>query len=270
VWTQAVQKGRRVYSAGAIGPDAFVRCIGEVNNKALSEFGLIVDRLLRNARRIRIGSESGTDITCTMQARTPVGRIFSRISSSGLGGRALSKLKLSQASTVWPPSGMLRQGGGSTFIGGQVAFLGIAATIEGTAAIDGYLWPPEEIGKIDKPIFLVIKRGRVVDIGGCPTSARILKKWLDGKEKAIEHFCIGFNPGAQLSGELMEAERVFGCINIGLGKYPFHTDGVMKCPQMVVDDSVFMEGCAFMHHELCDLASQLRQDNISLLEMDSL
>lgn len=56
-----------------------------------------------------------------------------------------------------------------------------------------------------------------------------LNRWFEGQTKEIQHFCFGFNPGAKLSGKIMGAERVFGYISIGIGKYPclpWHTNWV--------------------------------------------
>jgi leucyl aminopeptidase (aminopeptidase T) len=145
---------------------------------------------------------------------------------------------------------MLKERASATFMGGQVAFLGVPGTIEGTAVIDGYLSPPEEIGPLENPIVLKMSKGRVVNIDGCPSKSLILSKWLDGKEKGIEHFCIGFNPGARLSGNIVEAERAFGHIVIGLGKYPFHTDGIIKNPQLILDNKVILKNNTFIHDDL--------------------
>ena len=136
VWSQAVQNGCRVYALGPMDTPAFTRCIGEVDHDKLSEFGMILYSLLTKARRVQLDSELGT-------------RISFRMNTSSLIGRILSKLKLTTMSQVWQPSGTVGRGGGATFLGGQLAFLGIPETIEGTAVIDGYMWPPDELGYIE-------------------------------------------------------------------------------------------------------------------------
>lgn len=140
---------------------------------------------------------------------------------------------------------------------GQVAFQGIPATIEGKVVIDGYLWPPDEIGLIVDPIVLRIRKGYVTNIEGCPSKALILSNWLEGKEKRVMHFCIGFHPGAQLSGKLVEAERTFGNIVIGIGKYPFHTDGIIKNPTLKLNDAVILQNGTFVHDKLSVLEQEL-------------
>jgi hypothetical protein len=246
VWGQVVQKGSRLYSMGSMDAPAFIRCIGEVNHENLAVFSMELYRLLVKTRRVQLESTSGTRISFKMNA-------------SSLTGRILSKMKLTTMSQVWQPTGTLSQGGSATFLGGQQSFLGIPDTIEGTAVIDGYMWPPDEVGHLEEPIILEIERGHVVRISGNPAKSRILNEWLEGREKAIEHFCIGFNPGARISSNLVEAERAYGHITIGLGKYPFHTDGVIKNPKLISNGAVLMENNAFMHEKLSVLANDLRR-----------
>ena len=246
VWGQALQRGCRIYALGPMDRSAFVRCIGEVNHAKLEKFGMALYRLVSKARHVQLETASGTRISC-------------RMNTSSLTGRILAKLKLTDLSQVWLPTGILSRDGGATFLGGQLSFLGIPDTIEGTAVIDGFMWPPDEVGHLEEPIVLEIERGMVVKIAGDPVKSRILEKWLEGRERAIEHFCIGFNPGARISSNLAEAERAYGHINIGLGKYPYHTDGVIRNPKLTINGSVLMENNAFPQDELCGLAKNLRR-----------
>lgn len=146
-------------------------------------------------------------------------------------------------------------------MGGQLAFQGIPETIEGTAVIDGYLWPPKEIGHVDVPIVLNIKKGSVIEINGCPSKSKVLNRWFEGKTKEIQHFCIGFNPGAKLSGKIIEAERVSGYISVGIGRYPFHTDGIIKNPSILLNDEIMEQDGSFVHGQLSILERNLIQDN---------
>jgi len=237
VWSQASKSGSRVYSLGPMDAGSFVRCLGTVHHARLHEFGRGLYGLLMRARRVRVGSDSGTDI------------VF-RMNNASISAKVLSKLRRMERSTVWQPSGILMPGVDATFLGGQVAFLGVPHTIEGRAVIDGYMWPPREVGHLDDPITLDIHHGEVATIAGCPSKSAILRQWLNGKEKKIEHFCIGYHPGARLSDNLCEAERALGHLDIGIGKYPFHTDGIIKNPKVILDDVVLMENHRFVHPAL--------------------
>jgi 2,5-dihydroxypyridine 5,6-dioxygenase len=246
VWGQAVQKGCRLYSVGAMDASAFIRCIGNVNHEKLAEFGMELYRQVVKGRRVRLESEAGT-------------RISFKMNTSSLTGRILSKMKLTAMSQVGLPTGTLGQTGSATFLGGQLSLHGIPDTIEGTAVIDGFMWPPDEVGHIDEPIVLEIKRGQVVRISGNPAKSGVLNEWLKGREKGIEHFCIGFNPGARISSNIVEAERAYGHITVGLGKYPYHTDGVITNPKLIVNGSILMENNSFTNEKLSALANNLHR-----------
>jgi leucyl aminopeptidase (aminopeptidase T) len=122
--------------------------------------------------------------------------------------------------------------------------------------IDGFLWPPDALGRLEAPIRLAIDNGLVSAIDG--GDAAVLDKWLDGKSRQIFHFLIGLHPRATLMGRILEAERSYGCVSIGFGVYPFHTDGVMTQPTIVLDDDVvFIEQGRFVHPELAEIDRQL-------------
>ncbi|MFT6891959.1 MAG: 2,5-dihydroxypyridine 5,6-dioxygenase [Halioglobus sp.] len=120
------------------------------------------------------------------------------------------------------------------------------------------MWSPSDIGLLTEPIILHIEHGRVMHIGGDPVKSETLNKWLLGQEKSIEHFCLGFNPGARISDNLVEAERAYGQLNIGLGKYPFHTDGVIRNPRLTINGNILMNNNAFVHKKLLTLDKKLR------------
>jgi leucyl aminopeptidase (aminopeptidase T) len=244
-WQRAVESGARIYSLCGMDADAFIRCVGTVNHDLMFQFGIALREILKDANSIQIVTQGGSNIKVPM---------YNKIVT-----RLIAKLTRKQISysLVGHPSGKLSLKNKSTFVGGQLAFQGIPEAIEGTAVIDGYLWPPNEIGHIDNPIILKIKKGKVIEINGCPRKSKILRQWLDKKTKEIQHFCIGYNPGAKLSGKLMEAERVFGVVSIGIGTYPFHTDGIIKNPSILVNDKILVRDGLFIHKELSILQKKL-------------
>ena len=83
----------------------------------------------------------------------------------------------------------------------------------------------------------------------------------------IAHFSYGFNPGAQLSGKILEDERVFGCVEIGIGSQvpsfevgpaAAHTDGIMLNPTVILDGKAIEEQGRFVHPYLAELVSALK------------
>ncbi len=246
VWRRALQMGSRVYSLGPLDEEAFIRCVGQVDHGLMYEYGLALRQALRQARAVRIVSKQGTDLQF-------------RLDPPGIARRLLSRLRVSQTAWVGLPSGMLRQARNATFLGGQLAFQGVPETIAGTAVIDTHLWPPAGIGPLELPITIAIRKGSVVEIAGPSPASKILSRWLDGKDKRIRHFCLGFHPRATILGSLMEVERLFGCISVGIGKYPYHTDGIIKSPSIWLDDRMIEREGTLVDDKLSVLGNALIQ-----------
>jgi leucyl aminopeptidase (aminopeptidase T) len=266
-WQKALQSGSRIYSLAGLNADAFISSIGKVNQKAMFQFGMALRGILKKAKSIQIVTKKGTEIKFQMDTNL-VSRFIPSLEDnivfrfiSRLKRKFIPKLTRTVSSYIASPSGSQIQRGQGTFMGGQLGFRGIPETIEGTAVIDGYLWPPKEISRIDTPIILNIKKGNVVEIKGDPIKSQILNKWFEGEPREIIHFLFGFNPGATLSGKIMEAERVFGNISVGIGKFPFHVDGVIKNPSIILDDKVIEQDGSFINEELTILEKDLIKNN---------
>jgi hypothetical protein len=233
-WEKARSKGAGIYAIGALNAEAFLRCFGSVNRSALLAFGKRLEEILKKARTIDITTQHGTKIVMQMKA----------------GVTKRSWLRLTRQLTlsmVSAPTGDLRRGR-YTFLPGQLSFLGVPASVQGIAVINGYIWPPPELGVLKTHVVLRIASGKVTEIAGSGREADRLQAWLKGRTTDLKHFCLGFNPGAQLKGTLGEAERVFGAVTVGMGEYPFHVDAIMTRPTITVDgdliekDGMFVEG----------------------------
>lgn len=234
VWRKAHQKDTYTYGLGALSLDAFLRCVGQVDNQAMYELGQKVEARLRKASIVRITQEDGTDIQIGMK----MSRAYNLL--------AKSKLLKAYSSRIFKPSGYLFKGPKkSTFLGGQVAFLGVMPRINGTLVINQFMWPPKNIGPLKHPITLTIRNGRITKIEGS-SEAEILKNWLPETERHLMHVCIGMNPGAQMTQGLIEAERVFGACNFGFGSDPYHTDGVISKTTLTVDGETLIDKGQFV------------------------
>jgi len=159
-----------------------------------------------------------------------------------LKNKLLSRLKLATAhySVVHKPTGILTKDASSTFLGGQLSFLGYPPGINGRIVVDGFLWPPKELGALHEKVILDIAKGRIVNITG-GDSATLFDQHQPVSERNLEHVCIGLNPGARIEKNLMEAERAFGACNFGFGAYPHHTDGVVSKPTLFADSTPLIE-----------------------------
>ncbi|MEM2021740.1 MAG: hypothetical protein QXP80_05905, partial [Zestosphaera sp.] len=137
---------------------------------------------------------------------------------------------------------------------------------------DGSLWPPEELGLLKNPVKLLIKEGKVRRIEG-GSEARMFERWLgsfnDEGMFNVAHLSYGCNPGAKLTGNILEDERVWGVVEWGLGSQSStfmgrlgpassHTDGICLSPTVWGDEEKIIEEGEYIHPELKELAAQLK------------
>jgi 2,5-dihydroxypyridine 5,6-dioxygenase len=235
--------GARAYWLPGLDSEAFNRCVGAVDHRHMFAFGMALRRVLRQSKHLRVLTDRGTDL------RMRIGQ--------PLPSRLASRLVGRQRPKIWRPAGLFDKDIRSTFLGGQLCFQALTETIQGTAVVDGYLWPPREIGRLGDPIHLTVKQGRVVGMDGSASRTRLLSRWFERQEIGVEHFCMGFHPTAGLAGQILEAERAFGCISIGLGRGRFHTDGVMTFPTIEMDGTRLEERGSFVYGELPSLEEEL-------------
>ncbi len=100
---------------------------------------------------------------------------------------------------------------------GQISWTPKLETINGTIIFDGSVTPP--IGLLKEPIRLKIAQGRITKIEG-GAEGRSFENWLasfdDPNMYQLAHISYGFNPGAILTGNVVENERVWGATEWGI------------------------------------------------------
>ncbi|MDR1875047.1 MAG: hypothetical protein LBQ90_08580 [Synergistaceae bacterium] len=158
-------------------------------------------------------------------------------------------------------------------LAGQISWCPIEETIEGTLVFDGALWPPLELGRLSSPVVLTLKDGRVEDIRG-GHDAQVFKRWMEGLNDPenmyrLAHYSLGFNPGvAAITGRIVEDERVFGCIEFGIGSQgksimgkewaaAGHTDGIVLHPTIVLDGTVWEEEGVYLNPEVRSICRKM-------------
>jgi leucyl aminopeptidase (aminopeptidase T) len=157
-------------------------------------------------------------------------------------------------------------------LGGQISWCPVEETIEGRLVFDGALWPPLSIGKLNAPVELLLKEGRVVQISG-GAQAEAFRAWLDGfgdeNMYRLAHYSLGFNPGVRtVTGRIVEDERVFGCMEFGIGSQgkaimgafwtaASHTDGTLLRPTIVLDGQVFEQDGVYVDEGARKLCKKL-------------
>jgi leucyl aminopeptidase (aminopeptidase T) len=231
-WKKALETGARGYCLGNISSKAMIRCIGKVDINEINTLGRMLAKKTRKGNIIKITSKSGTDLTLRMN------KLGAKLSAF-LAQRF--RIFRSMSGKVGDPTGLCHKSGQSTFLSGQVNFIGIKRSINGILVFDGSVCPPFELGVLRSPIFCKVKHGKIIDIFG-NQEATIFKEWLKNFNQVsmfdIVHFSYGFNPGAKLSGHISEDERVYGCIVVGIGGYPSHADGIIMKPTIQIDKDI--------------------------------
>jgi leucyl aminopeptidase (aminopeptidase T) len=216
--------------------DMMIRTIGRVNYPPMKKMATLLYQMSQASEKIIVTSPAGTDL----------------------------KMLVDKAGDpFWedPPS----KGGFPQMLGGQSGFMIYRESVEGILVFDGALWPPTELGLIHSPVKLTIESGYIKQIDG-GVEASIFSRWLDSfnhKEAyLIDHACFGFNPGvSRPSGRILEDERVFGCMQFGIGATqlgsPAHTDGVVLSPSVWLDELQIEEEGRYLYPDLIALCRDM-------------
>jgi leucyl aminopeptidase (aminopeptidase T) len=214
--------------------DMMVRCIGRTDYPTLGKFLDKVSKLTVAAKDVRITSPAGMDVTFK---NTP---------------GATPRYALGYADDP-----------GSHMMAGQIGWPIEHASINGKIVFDGSVVPP--IGLVKDPIVLHIKNGDIVKFEG-GTEAVEYEAWLrsfnDPNMLKMAHVCYGFNPGAKLTGDIVEDERVWGCVEWGIGNIrtrpaASHTDGICLNASVWLDGKQILDKGKSVHPELAKLAKQV-------------
>jgi len=241
-WQLAMQGKRARYMClSGMTSEMVVRCIGRIDVDALVEFENKIAELTRNAKRMKITTLGGCDIEFENDPKRPV---FTE--------------------------GVVAEKPGDYMLIGQVDWAPVEESIEGTIVFDGSVWPPDDIGLITNPIRLKVQEGKVVSING-GREARTFARWLDSFNdpamRNVAHIAYGCNPGAKLSGLIVEDERVWGSVEWGLGyqgegflgragRAKTHTDGICLNASIWMDGQQISSDGTYIHPELAALGKR--------------
>ncbi|ATW28556.1 hypothetical protein DCMF_11685 [Candidatus Formimonas warabiya] len=239
----AMESGARYTCLTGMDVEMLVNTIAQVDCETVIEFGEYLVRVLEQADEIMVRSKKGTDLRACKKDRY--------VKHSGQ--KATKK-------------------GFPVMLCGQVTVCPVEETIEGSLVFDGALFPPAELGLLDEEIRLQFRKGRITEISGGP-SARIFKNWLDAFHDPnmyrLAHYSLGFNPGVtRPTGRIVEDERVFGCIEFGIGSQgkslggsfwtaASHTDGIVLHPTIILDGKVFEEDGVYLDPEAREFCRKL-------------
>lgn len=240
----ALANGARYINLTGMDIQMLVDTVARVDYEGVTELGHALVRLLEQADEIRITSAAGTDIT---------------------GRRGDRPINLRGLPATKP--------GQSVMLSGQISFNPMEETQNGVLVFDGGAWPPNEIGILRTPVCFEVKNGVVTDISGDGADARIYADWMaalkDPNMYRVAHWSLGFNPGVrQVTGRIVEDERVFGCVELGFGTKgswiggehwvaAAHTDASIVAPSIYIDGVAMEENGRYVHPEIVGICRQM-------------
>lgn len=239
----AMESGARYTCLTGMDVEMLVNTIANVDCETVIEFGEYLVSVLEKANEIIVRSEKGTDLRAYKKDRY--------VKHSGQ--KATKK-------------------GFPVMLCGQITVCPLEETIGGTLFFDGALFPPAEIGRLDEEVRLQFKNGRITEVSG-GQSAQVFKNWLDSFNDPnmyrLAHYSLGFNPGVtRPTGRIVEDERVFGCIEFGIGSQgkslggafwnaASHTDGIVLHPTIILDGHVFEDNGVYLYPEAREFCKKL-------------
>lgn len=239
----AMDFGTRYINLTGMDVEMMVNTIAEVDYATMIELGEYIKSVLEKTDEVIIKCPNGTDLVAY---------------NKGRGIRHSGQLATRKGYPI--------------MLGGQISWCPVEATINGTLVFDGAAFPPMELGKLNEPIKLYLEEGRVVKVEG-GSEAKTFENWLEsfGDENMyrLAHYSLGFNPGVtKITGRIVEDERVFGCMEFGIGSQgaaimgefwnaASHTDGIVLKPTMILDGEVFEKDGIYLDEKARELCKKL-------------
>ena len=217
---EASKRGARTVIMRSITEDSMISGAMLADYEEISETSNRLASFLSRARRIRLTTRLGTDVTFHVEERK---------------GLALGGVSTSPGTFTSLPSG-------------EAAIAPIERLTQGRIIVD---FAMDGIGLFSQPVELEVKDGRVVSILG-GKEAQALRKLLEGDENAfyVAEFAIGTNPKSRMKGNMAEDKILRGCVHVAVGdnhtiggqmQSRVHLDGVILGPTVELDDQVVVK-----------------------------
>ncbi len=226
---EASKLGVRVGTMPGITIDCMVRCLNADYEKIIGLTDYIAQKLV-GVEHIRVVTKKGTDILMPIKGRA-----------------------------ILPSKGVMRNKGESGNLpSGEVFLAPWEHKSQGVVVIDGSM---AGIGMIKTPLRVEVVDGYAETITGGEEAVRLIAL-LDkvGRDaRAVAEFGMGTNYKAQLTGMILEDEKVFGTIHIAFGNnismggnvaVNSHLDGLVTEPDVYFDDVLIMKKGKMIAYEI--------------------
>ncbi|HQK53183.1 MAG TPA: aminopeptidase [Sedimentibacter sp.] len=220
--------------------EVFVRLYARVNQTDLAEFVTYLADITHKAKHVRMTAVLGQDIEFDNNPEWPT-----------------------RAETgFWDKPGTM-------MLSGQICWTPVLDSINGVIIFDASIVP--QIGPLHQPVKVYVEKGVITDIEG-GIQGEEWYKWLKSfKHPQMlrpAHICYGFHPGAKISGQNGEDERVWGCTEWGFGSIgayiappgvpaPSHTDGITLNTTTYLDGVKIIDEGKVIEDTLVKLAAKL-------------
>jgi leucyl aminopeptidase (aminopeptidase T) len=215
----ATESGVRIATLPDINEEMLVRTMS-ADYSEVSRLSQILASKLSEGRAVLITSGAGTELEVSIEGRT------------GLAD-----------------TGDLKHAGA---FGNLPAGEGFIAPVEGRSkgrvVFDGSVWP---LGKLKEPLIVEIEGGYAVRFSGFRAGEFEAALAPHGKEAfAVAELGIGTNDAAELTGNVLEDEKILGTIHVAFGdnhtfggvvRVPSHLDGVVLEPTVTIDGDVILD-----------------------------
>lgn len=215
-------------------PELLIRNIGNVDMVKLSAFMKKLAEMHKGVKRIKVTAASGTSLEFECNSRHVIGCDAGDASYPGI-----------------------------FMMPGQLNIVPDFGSVNGTLVFDGSLSPA--CGKLEQPVRMKVKDSIIQSIEG-GSQAKEFEDWLKGFEDPnmfkLAHIAYGLNPGAKLTGNIVEDERVWGATEWGIGyvssydappegqEAKSHCDGICLASSVWLDGTKIMENGRFILPEL--------------------
>jgi leucyl aminopeptidase (aminopeptidase T) len=215
----ACEAGARCVTLPGILEDTMERTLN-ADYQEIAKRSTKLAEMVSRGKTARVTTPAGTDITMSIQGRECH-------ADTGL---------------VYSP------GDFSNLPAGEAYIAPVEGTANGIIVVDGSM-----VGKVKKPIRIVVKDGFATEITG-GASAEELEKMLEpfGQPgRNVAELGIGTNHKARIVGSVLEDEKVMGTVHMALGdnksmggnvSVQSHLDGILLEPTLRIDEEKIMEG----------------------------
>jgi leucyl aminopeptidase (aminopeptidase T) len=216
----ASQAGARVATLPGVTEEMLARVMS-ADMEGLRRKGRAVAAILDSGSEVHITSVLGTDLRLGIEGRDAI-----------------------------PDAGELTESGAFGNLPCGEGFIApIEDTTEGTLVVDGSI---AGVGRVSEPVTLTVEGGHLTGASG-PQGAQLMELLTvhgpDGTN--VAELGIGTNEKAELTGEILEDEKILGTAHVAFGanasmggrvQLPIHLDVVMLEPEVRVDGRPLLRG----------------------------